>query len=323
MAREVLEECDDPLEAVAATVSVLENSTLTNAGVGSNLSIDGTVECDAGIMDGTSLAFAGVGAISGVKNPVQVAKMMVDAQNNKAIQLGRKSPSLLVGAGVNRWMAEQGMSEIHPSQLITEESLQEYRKSLKKLSQADQQETTSFKGSLDTVGAICVGSHGNMASAVSSGGIILKHPGRVGHAACFGCGCWAQTYNMSTDEECSVAASTSGCGEDLMRVFLAKQCCDAIASMSDPLDAINAVFKEQFLDAFVNIFIIELKLASVSVILESPLLGDVSEKLGGAVVVKYERGNLELSLAHTTHSFIVAHQTTQQAKPKVSGIEFF
>lgn len=264
--------------------------------MGSNLSIDGTVECDAGIMDGTSLAFAGVGAISGVKNPVQVAKMMVDAQNNKAIQLGRKSPSLLVGAGVNRWMAEQGMSEIHPSQLIIEESLQEYRKSLKKLSQADQQETTSFKGSLDTVGAICVGSHGNMASAVSSGGIILKHPGRVGHAACFGCGCWAQTYNMSTDEECSVAASTSGCGEDLMRVFLAKQCCDAIASMSDPLDAINAVFKEQFL--------------------ESPLLGDVSEKLGGAVVVKYERGNLELSLAHTTHSFIVAHQTTQQAKPK-------
>lgn len=47
--------------------------------------------------------------------------------------------SLLVGAGVNRWMAEQGMSEVHPSQLITEESLQEYRKSLKKLSQADQQ----------------------------------------------------------------------------------------------------------------------------------------------------------------------------------------
>lgn len=47
-------------------------------------------------------------------------------------------------------------------------------------------------GLLDTVGAVCVDGAGYVASAVSSGGLLLKHTGRVGQAAVYGCGCWAE-----------------------------------------------------------------------------------------------------------------------------------
>ena len=49
----------------------------------------------------------------------------------------------------------------------------------------------------DTVGVVVMDSTGNVASTVSSGGIALKQPGRVGQASCFGCGCWAQRARAS------------------------------------------------------------------------------------------------------------------------------
>ena len=65
---------------------------------------------------------------------------------------------------------------------------------------------------LDTVGAVCLDWEGDFASAVSSGGILLKHPGRVGHAAMFGCGCWVQEAATNSETN-SIAVCTTGCGE--------------------------------------------------------------------------------------------------------------
>ena len=65
---------------------------------------------------------------------------------------------------------------------------------------------------LDTVGAVCLDEEGDFASAASSGGILLKHPGRVGHASMFGCGCWVQE-EATNDEKNSIAVCTTGCGE--------------------------------------------------------------------------------------------------------------
>ena len=76
--------------AVEATI-VLENSPLTNAGYGSNLTFDGKVECDASVMDGSTLNFGAVGAISGVKNPVDVAKHLCQ-QQSVSISHGRIPP---------------------------------------------------------------------------------------------------------------------------------------------------------------------------------------------------------------------------------------
>lgn len=82
---------ENPLDAVVEAVMVLENSPLTNAGFGSNLTIDGTVECDASVMDGSNLQFGAVGAVSGIKNPILLAKRLCQQQSIK-ISYGRIPP---------------------------------------------------------------------------------------------------------------------------------------------------------------------------------------------------------------------------------------
>ena len=84
------------MEAVTVATAVLEDSELTNAGYGSNLTIDGYVECDASVMNGSDLNFGAVGAVSGVKNPVLLAKKICCNQNN-ALELGRIPPRYPLG----------------------------------------------------------------------------------------------------------------------------------------------------------------------------------------------------------------------------------
>lgn len=79
------------LDAAAAATQVLEDATLTNAGYGSNLTWDGCVECDAIVMDGFHHQSGAVGAVSGVKNPVAVAKLICDKQR-EPLPLGRVQP---------------------------------------------------------------------------------------------------------------------------------------------------------------------------------------------------------------------------------------
>lgn len=71
------------LDAVVEAVVVLEDSPMTNAGFGSNLTLNGTVECDASVMDGSSLQYGAVGAVSGIKNPVLLAKRLCEQQSIK------------------------------------------------------------------------------------------------------------------------------------------------------------------------------------------------------------------------------------------------
>lgn len=79
------------LEAVTVATAVLENSELTNAGYGSNLTIDGYVECDASVMDGRNMCFGAVGAVTRIKNPVCLAEKICCNQN-KEMTLGRIPP---------------------------------------------------------------------------------------------------------------------------------------------------------------------------------------------------------------------------------------
>ena len=80
-------------EAVVAATIVLENSGLVNAGRGSNLTLEKTVECDAGFMSGNGV-FGGVGAVSGVPNPILIAKKLVEQQNDSnELSFGRVPPT--------------------------------------------------------------------------------------------------------------------------------------------------------------------------------------------------------------------------------------
>ncbi|CAL8359294.1 unnamed protein product [Boreogadus saida] len=265
------------VEAVAAALVELEDSPFTNAGMGSNLNLSGEIECDASIMDGKSLHYGSVGAIRGIKNPVLVAhRLLSEAQKGK-LSAGRIPPCFLVGRGAHDWAVAHGIPPCPAEKMATKFSLSAYKRNKRKMEIAEKMdtpenpmkrrrqssETENGSECLDTVGAIVVDQEGNVAAAVSSGGLAMKHPGRVGQAAHYGCGCWAQ--NSCNSNPYSTAVSTSGCGEHLIRTMLARECSVALQAE----DAHQAL-----LDTMQNQFI------------SSPFLASEDRVLGGVIVLR-------------------------------------
>ncbi|KAF9190857.1 hypothetical protein BGZ51_008142 [Haplosporangium sp. Z 767] len=101
----------DAVEATAVVehmIRILEDDPVTNAGTGSNLNLDGQVECDASIMNGTTLGFGSVGAVSDFKNPISVASKILQESDQGALSLGRIPPLMLVGSGATKWVDTMG-----------------------------------------------------------------------------------------------------------------------------------------------------------------------------------------------------------------------
>ena len=261
---DVLRSGGGAVEAATRATIVLEDNGDTNAGFGSNLTESGTVEMDAGLMDGSSLLFGSVGAISGIKNPILVAQKLVEEQGKGLLPLGRVPPGFLVGDGARDWAIRHNIQTVKTEHLISEKAAKLYRHYKKKLdaykmSVANAKRKREMSGSSagnlekckrlkqssdllesiehvrssdgatttkmldgssslsseeeddkvqDTVGVVVLDRSGRVASTVSSGGIALKQPGRVGQASCFGCGCWAQ--KPVEDTQHSTAVSTTG-----------------------------------------------------------------------------------------------------------------
>ncbi|XP_043399965.1 threonine aspartase 1 isoform X7 [Chelonia mydas] len=307
-------------DAVTAALIELEDSPFTNAGMGSNLNLLGEIECDASIMDGKSLNFGAVGALSGIKNPVSVAnRLLCEGQKGK-LSAGRIPPCFLVGEGAYRWAVDHGIPACSPGIMTTRFSLAAFKRNKRKLELAEKVETDLIQlkkrrqssekendsGTLDTVGAVVVDQEGNVAAAVSSGGLALKHPGRVGQAALYGCGCWAE--NIGVHNPYSTAVSTSGCGEHLVRTILARECSRALQT-EDAHQALLETMQNKFIS--------------------SPFLANEDGVLGGVIVLRSCRCSaepdslqekqtllVEFLWSHTTESMCVGYMSAQDGKAK-------
>ncbi len=181
----ILKRGGQALDAVQAAVEVLEDNPLFNAGLGSTLNREGRVETDAAIMDGSTLKAGAVAAVSGIRNPIRLARAVME-----------HSPHiLLAGEGAYRFAKQHGIETCDPSELVVSAQRRHWEKEH------------------GTVGAVALDSEGRLAAATSTGGMFDKLPGRVGDTPLIGCGTYA---------DARAAVSCTGSGEDIMRTTLAR-----------------------------------------------------------------------------------------------------
>lgn len=204
----VLRDGGTALEAVCAAVVALEDNPLFNAGTGSVLNRDGDCEMDASVMCGESLRCGGVAAIRRVRNPVLVARRVMEDTPH----------ALLASEGASAFARSCGFHDYDP---ITAERRARHRKA-----------TLAARASAGTVGAIARDQAGRFAAATSTGGVTLKMPGRIGDSPIAGAGNYATAHG---------AASATGNGELMMRTLATKSVCDLIAAGKTARTAARAV----------------------------------------------------------------------------------
>jgi beta-aspartyl-peptidase (threonine type) len=216
----VLERAGSALDAVEEAIVVLEDDETFDAGRGSFLNRDGKVQLDAFIMDGATLRGGGVGCVEHLRNPVRAARKILS-----------DSPHVyFVAEGAERFAAEHGIALCRNQDLIIPrevERLREYQaQTSKNGNDLFASEIPHDMLSHDTVGAVALDSAGNIAASTSTGGTLNKAPGRLGDSSLIGCGCYADNL--------SAAASTTGWGEPIMKLVLAKWAADRVESGSLP-----------------------------------------------------------------------------------------
>ncbi|KAF4528817.1 hypothetical protein B566_EDAN016731 [Ephemera danica] len=240
------------IDAATEAVVILEDSPLSNAALGSSLTWDGNVECDAGVMEGTNKHWGAVGAVSGVKNPCRLAREIC-VQQSRVDGLGRIQPwyrqklHLLVGPGAVSWAIKNSVPTLDPESLVHALAKNKFETYKRRILTLQEYNSKKAMEQLDTVGAVCIDGLGRTAAVCSSGGIALKESGRVGQAAMFGAGCWAENC---TEDKLAVAACTTGCGEHLMRCSLAQRIATAIREQPPgniSASVFNTVIQSHFL----------------------------------------------------------------------------
>ena len=206
-----LERGGSALDAVEEAVVAMEDDETFDAGRGSFLNSEGKVQLDALIMDGATLRAGGVGGVERIANPVRVARKILS-----------DSPHVyFVAEGAERFAAEHGIPLCKNEDLVIPrevERLKHFQSGSQKL------DPTYF--SHDTVGAVALDRQGNIAAATSTGGTLNKTPGRLGDSSLIGCGCYADND--------SAAVSTTGWGEPIMKLVLAKWAADRVATGNLP-----------------------------------------------------------------------------------------
>ncbi|KAK1291323.1 Isoaspartyl peptidase/L-asparaginase 1 [Acorus calamus] len=204
-----------PLDVVELVVRELENDPHFNAGRGSVLTTEGTVEMEACIMDGTTMRCGAVSGLTTVVNTISLARLVME-----------KTPHIyLAFEGAEAFATEQGVERVEPSHFITPENVERLKQAREaNRVQIDYTQPTHANGLLEkaidegdsqigTVGCVAVDGHGNLATATSTGGLVNKMVGRIGDTPVIGAGTYANSL-------CAVSAT--GKGESIIRETVAR-----------------------------------------------------------------------------------------------------
>lgn len=208
----ILKKGGTSLDAVEATIHVMENSPLFNAGKGAVFTNEGKNEMDAAIMDGKTLKAGAVASVTTIKNPITAARVVMEQSEHV----------MMIGSGAEKFAKEKGIEFVDPSYFYTETRYQQLQNIKgKEKTQLDHSgngtssnENIFIEGKkFGTVGAVALDAYGNLAAATSTGGMTNKRYGRVGDAPIIGAGTYAD------NNTCAVSAT--GHGEYFIRSVVA------------------------------------------------------------------------------------------------------
>jgi L-asparaginase / beta-aspartyl-peptidase len=195
---EILKNGGSAVDATMASVLEFENNTLYNAGMGAVYTRAVTHEMDASIMDGKNLDFGAACTIQHVKNPIKLARAIMD-----------KSPHVLLsGSGAEAFGREQNLKFVKNSFFDDDFRLTQLEKAKKENIIVRDHDIEEVKP-MGTVGAVAIDIHGNLAASTSTGGTTNKLCGRVGDTPIPGAGTYADNRTC--------AVSCTGFGEEFMK----------------------------------------------------------------------------------------------------------
>lgn len=189
----VLENGGTSIDAVEKAVIILEDSHLFNAGKGAVFTADETYEMDASIMDGKTLNAGAVSLISGIKNPVSLAKDVMEKSEHV----------FLAGEGAMQF-AKMNAYKIEKDTYFYDEFRHKQWLEIKDTNSFQLDHATKKDSKFGTVGAVACDQNGNIAAATSTGGMTNKKFGRVGDSPMIGAG------NYANNKTCAISCTGSG-----------------------------------------------------------------------------------------------------------------
>lgn len=235
----ILEDGGSSLDAITASINVLEDSPLFNAGKGAVYNFEGQHDLDASIMEGSHHRSGAVAGVKTIKNPINLARQVMESSAHV----------LLAGSGAEDFAKSQGLEMIDNHYFDTEARFKALQKAKQKLEQQgqlgkdqqaswrsiDQDLSIDFK--MGTVGAVAVDRQGNISAGTSTGGRTAKRFGRVGDSPIIGAGTWAD------NNSCGVSAT--GHGEFFIRYNVAADICARVKYQNKNIQqAADAVIHE-------------------------------------------------------------------------------
>lgn len=194
------------VDAVVASIAIMEDSPLFNAGKGAVFTYSGKNELDASIMDGRNLKAGAVAGVTTIRNPIKAAYAVMTVSDHV----------MLAGRGAEAFAAERGLDIVDPSYFLDSIRYEQYLKRRKNERSTDGATLNRFpdpEKKFGTVGAVALDKFGNIAAGTSTGGMSDKKYGRVGDSPIIGAGTYAQ------NNTCGI--SSTGWGEFFIRLAVA------------------------------------------------------------------------------------------------------